>query len=419
MFEWFISRFSLSEISGSLGDLGTFLPIVVGMSKKGVINIGSTFFWAGCFNIITGLLWDSPIPVQPMKTIASAAIAGTLTEKSVMTAGFLTSAIVFLLGITNTIQFVSTWVPAYLISAIQMGQGLAFITQGIKMITGLNTWIANDCFLISICFGMLILFTWCPWNKNSTNLTLRRIAILADKIPTALILFIVGCIMASVNYSGILVYSITNPFISVYKGVTSDDFLTGFQKGTVPQFPLTLLNSVLSVVELNNELFPEKIISIQEMATSVGLMNMIGVWFGSMPNCHGSGGLASQYRFGARNGLSIILLGILKCFIGIFLGSALNQIISAFPLSILGLMLTVTGAELASRGSNKIIHQDDILTYSITVGIMITLDLYTGFIVGFVIHLIKKGVYLIHKKYDIELFLPTTNDKNIDIELSK
>ncbi len=89
MFEYFTSRFSLQELSGSLGDLGTFLPIIVGMSAKNVINIGSAFFWTGLFNIITGYLWDAPICVQPMKTIASASIAGNLDSYSVVTSGFL------------------------------------------------------------------------------------------------------------------------------------------------------------------------------------------------------------------------------------------------------------------------------------------------------------------------------------------
>jgi len=37
-----------------------------------------------------------------------------------------------------------------------------------------------------------------------------------------------------------------------------------------------------------------------------------------MPVCHGSGGLASQYRFGARSGASIIILGTIKLLLGLF-----------------------------------------------------------------------------------------------------
>ncbi len=405
MFEYFTSRFTLQELSGALGDLGTFLPIIVGMSAKNVINIGSAFFWTGLFNIITGYLWDAPICVQPMKTIASASIAGNLDSYSVVTSGFLTGIIVFGLGITNMIQTVANFIPSYLISAIQLGQGLIFITQGIKMIVDVKNWTSHDSYIISIMFGIMILFTWCPWNHNSHNKWVRTTAKIAQKTPSALIMFIIGCIIASQYYPGSLYMDITNPFHNSYSGITNNDYITGLTQGTIPQLPLTLLNSVLSVVELNNELFPEKLLTIREMAVSVGLMNIVGVWFGSVPNCHGSGGLSGQYKFGARNGLSVIMLGFIKCFVGLFLGSILTGLITVFPKSILGLMLTVSGGELASRGTNKIIDKDDIIIHSIVVGIMISINLYTGFLAGLIVHIIKMMVLWINKKYDIELLI--------------
>jgi len=54
--EWIKSRFSLGEVSGSLGDLATLLPITVSMAKKGLVNIGTTFVWGGIFNIIGGIM---------------------------------------------------------------------------------------------------------------------------------------------------------------------------------------------------------------------------------------------------------------------------------------------------------------------------------------------------------------------------
>ena len=35
-------------------------------------------------------------------------------------------------------------------------------------------------------------------------------------------------------------------------------------------------------------------------------------WSTLIPMCHGAGGLAAQYRFGARTGGSVIMLGALK-----------------------------------------------------------------------------------------------------------
>ena len=62
----------------------------------------------------------------------------------------------------------------------------------------------------------------------------------------------------------------------------------------VPQLPLTTLNSVVAVCQLSADLFPAKPVRPVLVSVSVGLMNMVGAWFGTMPCCHGAGGLAAQ-----------------------------------------------------------------------------------------------------------------------------
>lgn len=71
-----------------------------------------------------------------------------------------------------------------------------------------------------------------------------------------------------------------------------------------------------------------------------------------MPVCHGSGGLAAQYRFGARSGSSVIFLGLLKFVIGLFFGESLVDLLRRFPASMLGIMVIAAGLELASVGES-------------------------------------------------------------------
>ena len=66
---------STGEISGSLGDLGTFLPLTLGYITRCGLSPAPVFFFAGLWNVATGLMFRLPIPVQPMKAIAAAAIA--------------------------------------------------------------------------------------------------------------------------------------------------------------------------------------------------------------------------------------------------------------------------------------------------------------------------------------------------------
>ncbi len=98
-------RFNRHELAGSLGDMGTFIPILVGMVTVCGLNAGSALFFAGFFNLITGFIFGIPLAVQPMKAIGTIAINEGLTVDQILTAGIVTSGVVFLLGITNLIGF--------------------------------------------------------------------------------------------------------------------------------------------------------------------------------------------------------------------------------------------------------------------------------------------------------------------------
>lgn len=63
--------------------------------------------------------------------------------------------------------------------------------------------------------------------------------------------------------------------------------------------------------------------------------------------CHGAGGLAGQYRFGARTNGSILFLGVVKLALAVLLGSSLMTLCIAFPASVLGVLLAFAGMELS------------------------------------------------------------------------
>jgi len=69
-----------------------------------------------------------------------------------------------------------------------------------------------------------------------------------------------------------------------------------------------------------------------------------------MPMCHGAGGLAGQYRFGARNNSSILFLGAMKILIAVLFGASLMEFSRVFPSSIPGIMAAISGLELGLAG---------------------------------------------------------------------
>ena len=63
--------------------------------------------------------------------------------------------------------------------------------------------------------------------------------------------------------------------------------------------------------------------------------------------CHGAGGLAGQYRFGARTGGSIVILGSEKMLLALAFGGSLWLWLQNYPQSVLGVLLACSGLELA------------------------------------------------------------------------
>lgn len=79
----------LAEFSGSLGDLGTLLPILTALVISRSISLPATLLFTGAANIITGIAFGIPLPVQPMKAIAAVAIARKFTLEENAAAGII------------------------------------------------------------------------------------------------------------------------------------------------------------------------------------------------------------------------------------------------------------------------------------------------------------------------------------------
>ncbi|KAJ9295459.1 hypothetical protein DTO271G3_5915 [Paecilomyces variotii] len=329
----------VSEISGALGDLGTFLPIAIALAVNGTISLSSTLMFSGVFNILTGLFFGIPLPVQPMKAIAAVAIARSFSNGEIAAAGIFVAACILLFSVTGILRWFSDVIPIPVVKGIQLGAGLSLIIASAgKLIASLG-WIypswADNLIWAIVAFLFLVIT-----NAYRT-------------VPYALIVFAVGLVFAIIvtAQSGSLPsLEFWRPYMTIPGG---SDWKTGAIGAGIGQLPLTTLNSVIAVVHLAADLLPGvKTPSITSIGLSVAAMNLFGCWFGAMPVCHGSGGLAAQYRFGARSGSSIIILGALKMIVGLFFGETLVSLLKQFPSALLGVMVIAAGLELASVGES-------------------------------------------------------------------
>lgn len=332
-------RRPLAEISGSLGDLGTLLPLMIAMSRNGSVDFSSTLVFSGLANIFTGIWFGIPLPVQPMKAIAAVAISQNFNQEETAAAGLFVGISVLVLSATGSLQVLKRIVPDSVVKGIQMGAGLSLIiSAGTSLLKPLDwTTPYYDNKVIALAAFLFLI-----------------VANVVDRIPYALILTLVGLSIATI--SGDIALGSSTPTFAIWQPKllvpSGRAWPVGVIGAGLPQLPLTTLNSVLAVSCLAGTLFPDypPTPSTTSLGVSVGLANVIGCWFGAMPICHGSGGLAGQYRFGARSGASIVLLGAFKLFLGLLVAATVEPLLGRFPKSLLAMMVLAAGVELAKVG---------------------------------------------------------------------
>ncbi|KAM3075079.1 hypothetical protein ACMFMG_007463 [Clarireedia jacksonii] len=328
----------LSEISGAFGDLGTLLPLMIALAVNHSISLSTTLVFSGLWNILTGVAFGIPLPVQPMKAIAAVAISRKFSVEETVSAGYTVAGVVLVLSITGLLRWFTNLIPTPVVKGIQVGAGLSLIlSAGSSLLQplGWTTPNAGDNLLwASFAFVILLITQKYP------------------KLPYALAIFILGLLL-SVYIAGpasLPSLGLWHPGIYIPSPAS---FKIGALDAGLGQIPLTTLNSIVAVNFLASDLLPNvPAPGVTSIGISVALMNLVGGWFGAMPVCHGSGGLAAQYRFGARSGASIIILGALKMIFGFFFGDTLVSLLREYPKSLLGIMVLAAGLELAKVGES-------------------------------------------------------------------
>jgi len=129
--------------------------------------------------------------------------------------------------------------------------------------------------------------------------------------------------------------------------LTLNDLLIGAVFLALPQVPLTLGNAIIAITEENNRLFPNRRVDESRISTSTGLINLLGASLGGVPMCHGAGGMAGHVQFGARTGGAVVILGFVLLATAILFSGSLSTLLRLFPPAILGVILFLTGAQLA------------------------------------------------------------------------
>lgn len=380
-----VARLNRSEIGGSLGDLGTFLPLLVGMAVTNGLNFATALFFAGLFNVVTGLMFAIPMAVQPMKAIAAVALTEGLSLGEILAAGATVGLVILILGVTGLIDVLNRLIPKSVVRGLQLALGLKLLMKGLEMIAGTETFFGVDSYFVGAMSALVVLALF-----------------FSRKLPGALVLFVSGLILAVAGNPDLLGSLKINIWLPQWAPPEMNDFKTAFGKAALPQIPLTILNSVIAVCALSTDLFPGRAASPRRVSVSVGVMNLVSIWFGGMPMCHGAGGLAGQYRFGARTNGSILFLGGAKMVIAVLFGASLIGLCAAFPLSILGVMLAFAGMELALVTRDQTSRTDAFAMFLTAGAILGLANIGLGLLIGLVLVVcLRYGPFNVEQQEDL------------------
>lgn len=349
---WPDFRFNLQEIAGAVGDYGTLIPIVLGMALVCDIQLGPVLLCFSAWYIITGVYYRMPVPVEPMKAIGAIVIAERLGRGEIVASGIVLGVFFLVCGYFGAMKFLQQRVPRSVIRGIQLGLALILARTAFGFI-------AADYGMATICLGIVFCF-----------LVIRRFSRIPD--VSAIVVLLLG-VAVGLGRSGFSEIKLTGlPLVTI---PTVQEFLKGSWALALPQVPLTITNAILATTLLMKDLVGRDI-KPDTLSKSIGLMSLTSSVFGGIPMCHGAGGLAAQYRFGARTGGSNIISGLILLPVALFF--ARPELITVIPVGVFGALLIFVAMEIGRHTWRT----DSPPVTAIVAILAVVFNMTIGFIVG-------------------------------------
>lgn len=356
-------RFDRNELAGAFGDIGTDIPLIVGVIMTTHMDGASVLSIFGIMQIFTALLYRMPMPVQPLKAMAAIVIAQRLNASVLCGAGLAIGVIMLIFSLTGLIDYIAKLVPKCVVRGVQLGLGLQLMTLS------LVKYVPNDGLAGAILAALAFAVTIVLFGNR--------------RIPAGIIVVVLGLLYAllfkHIPASGTRVL-LHVPHFQVPQW---HDVWLGFLVLALPQLPLSIGNSLLATNQLARDLYPGRPVTIKKLGLTYSIMNLVSPFFGGIPTCHGSGGMAGHYAFGGRTGGSVIIYGAFLLMCGLFFGYSFEMIISVFPLSVLGAMLAVEGMMLILLIRDTVVIPRE-FAVAVLVG-LVALFVPYGYVVGIVV----------------------------------
>ncbi|WP_372677718.1 putative sulfate/molybdate transporter [Desulfosarcina sp.] len=383
-------RFNRMELAGSLGDLGTVLPLAIGMILVNGLDPSGLFLSVGLFYIFTGLYFGITTPVEPMKVIGAYAIATAMSPHQIMASGILMGACLLIIGATGAIALIGKYTPKAVIRGVQLSTGTLLMAEGIKFMIGkaklqvlhqmAEPYLAAQQ-IGPIPVGIVI---------GIIGAVLTLLLLDNKRTPAGLMIvgmgILIGLLMGTRQGLGDIRPGLYLPRILPLGFPEGPDFTFAMLALVLPQMPMTIGNAVIAEMDLSINYFgtAARRVTGKALCLSMALGNFLSALLGGMPLCHGAGGLAAHYRFGARTAGSNLIIGAIFILLTLLLGNRILDLFNLIPMAILGVLLLFAGSQLALTVLD-IKERKEMFVVVIILGITLASNLATGFMVGIVL----------------------------------
>jgi len=328
--------------------------VICGFEPAGLL------FGIGLTNIFLALIYRIPLPVQPKKVVGSVALSQAWSVTQVLGAGFGLGVIWVALSLSQRISDLLMKVPKPVVRGIQLGLAISLALTGAELMKPQLT-----LSLIFLGLGFLML----------------RNRYMPGSIFLVFFGFVYSIYTGSLDLSSVKL-GLSLPSLHFF---SLEDILFGFLYAGFAQMFLTLTNAVIATVSLVHELFPDrKDVSPKNLIMNMGIMNVATPFIGGMPLCHGAGGLAAQYMFGARTGGAILMEGLLELGLGLFFSNSIQALFTAFPEFITGVMLLMASIELGKIAFKVEGMNTSIVLFTALVSAVFNIAI--GFCAGLLLH---------------------------------
>lgn len=388
-------KFNRMELAGSLGDLGTLLPLAIGMILINGLNPAGLILGVGLFYIFSGLYFKVTCPVEPMKVISAYAVATGITASQIQASCLWIFIILIIIGGSGIIKLAGRYIPKPVIRGVQLSTGVLLVSQGVRLMLGTsrfqNISQAAEPHLVlqkigGLPIGLVI----------GIVLGLLTLLLLENRrLPAALIVVgagaLVGILLGTRQGLDQIQIGVYLPKLLPYGLPSGTDFSFALMMLVLPQIPMTLGNAVIANADLSIQYFPQDggRVTYRALCISMALAGVVSFFLGGMPMCHGAGGLASRYRFGARTAGSNLIIGSVFLMMALFLGYHSLAVIYMLPMAALGVLLIFAGAQLTLTLLDMQTRKD-LFVPILVLGITLASNLAAGFLSGIAVAYVLK-----------------------------